>query len=315
MLSLRLSRRYRSITGQLLSSPSCRSKATASTLPSFIEQFKGTGVDFEEPSARVINVQLAKPEKRNAFTLKNIMNMAQVFDKIHDDNYFRCVILSGQGKMFCAGIELMDLVNMGSQASEKTDASRKSMFLRKFVRNSQTLVLAMSNCDKPIIAAIHNACIGGGVDIISASDIRLATEDSWFQIKEAAVGLASDMGTLQLLPKIVSNQSLLRELVFTARKFTAQEAKSELGLLSRIVSDSNELMNESVKLATQIASLSPIAVQGSKVNLEFSREHSIPSSLKFHQVWNMSMLQSEDTVRSAMSIMERSNEPPEFDDL
>lgn len=314
MLSLRLSHQYRSLLGQV-SSKLHTSKAAASTLSNFIEQFKDTGVHFEEPCARVINVQMAKPEKRNAFTLKNILNMAQVFDKIHDDNYFRCVILSGQGKMFCAGIELMDLVNMGSQAAEKSDASRKSMFLRKFVRNSQTLVLAMTNCDKPIIAAIHNACIGGGVDIIAASDIRLATEDSWFQVKEAQVGLASDMGTLQLLPKIVSNQSLLRELVFTARKFNAQEAKSELGLLSRIVPDSTELMAESVKLAKQIASLSPIAVQGSKVNLEFARENNVPSSLKFQQAWNMSMLQSEDTVRSAMAIMERSNEPPEFDDL
>lgn len=292
-----------------------RANLATSTLPQLKEQFKGTGVDFEEPSARVINVQFAKPEQRNAFTIENIKNMARVFNEIASDTYFRSVILSGQGKMFCAGIDLMDLVAMGSKTAEKSDISRKSMLLRTFVRDSQKLALAMTACDKPVIAAIHNACIGGAIDVISACDIRLATADSWYQIKEVQVGLAADMGTIQLLPKVVSNQSLLRELIFTGRKFDANEAKNELGLLSRILPDQNSLMQEAVKIAANIASLSPIAVQGSKVNLEFAKDHPVSSSLTFHQAWNMSMLQSEDIVRSAMAVMEKKKEAPEYDDL
>lgn len=113
-----------------------------------------------------------------------------------------------------------------------------------------------------------------------ACDIRYCTQDAWFSIKEVDVGLAADIGTLQRLPKIVGNDSLVRELVYTSRKFTADEAK-EMGLVSRVLPDQASLIKTGLEFAKIIASKSPIAVQGSKINLTYARDHTVDEGLEF----------------------------------
>lgn len=132
-------------------------------------------------------------------------------------------------------------------------------------------------------------------------------------MKEIELGIAADIGALQFLPKVVGNQSLLAELLYTGRKFDANEAK-ELGLVSRILPDRETAVKEAIKLATEIASKSPIAVQGIKHNLQYSLEHTIDDSLKYMAVWNMSNLQSEDTMKAAMAVLTKAPSPT-FDDL
>merc|ERR1712181_11630 len=152
-------------------------------------------------------------------------------------------------------------------------------------------------CRKPVIGAVHNACVGAGVDMITAMDVRLCTKDAWFCVKEVDMGLAADVGTLQRLPKCIGSQSLVNELCLTARKMGTKE----------------ELMEGALAMAATIASKSPVAVQGTKDNLVYSREHSTQEGLERIATYNMTMLQSEDLMKSAMAAMNRdSDDKPEF---
>ncbi|KAK2510451.1 hypothetical protein Q9233_017727 [Columba guinea] len=163
---------------------------------------------------------------------------------------------------------------------------------------------ALEKCPKPVIAAIHGACVGAGVDLISACDIRFCSQDAWFQVKEVDIGLAADVGTLQRLPKIVGSQSLVNELAFTARKMMAPEAQS-CGLVSRVFADKEALLAGALEVAVAIAARSPVAVQGTKVNLLFSRDHSVPEGLRYVATWNMAMLQTEDILKSVQASMDK----------
>ena len=213
--------------------------------------------------------------------------------------------------MFTAGIDLMTLMEMGSHPA--SDPSRKAFFYQKVIRDLQECVKSINVCAKPVIAAVHNACIGGGMDILGACDIRYCSDDAWFQVKEVLVGLAADIGSLQYLPKVVGNQSLLRELILTGRKFDSKEAR-ELGLVNKILPDQTATIDAAVSTAKTIASLSPVAVQGSKVNLNYTMNHSVDEGMTYIAAWNASMLQSEDTPKAVMAAASKSG-PPVFDDL
>lgn len=140
----------------------------------------------------------------------------------------------------------------------------------------------MAKCPKPIIAAVHNGVIGAGVDMISAVDVRYASKDAYFSIREVAIGMAADLGTLQRLPKIVGNDSLVRELAFTGENLPASEAK-EFGLVSRVFETPEKTVQGALELAKTIASRSPVAVQGTKHTLNYSREHTIEDGLQHIQ--------------------------------
>lgn len=154
-------------------------------------------------------------------------------------------------------------------------------------------------CQKPVIACVHGFCVGGGVDLMTACDIRYCTQDAWYSVKEVDIGLAADIGTLQRFPKIVGNDSLVRELVYTARKFTSEEA-NKLGLVSKIVPDYDALMKAGFELAKEIASKSPVAVQGSKINLIYSRDHSVEESLKFIVCFSQKIFSLVSLIRSIL---------------
>jgi len=145
-----------------------------------------------------------------------------------------------------------------------------------------------------------------------AADIRYCTSDAWFQIKEVDIGLAADVGTLQRLPRIVGNESLVRELAFSSRKMPSDEAK-DCGLVSRIFPDKPSMMQAATELATTIAKKSPVAVQGTKVHLVYSRDHPVEHGLQYQAIWNAAMLQSEDLLKAAMAQMNKTK--AEFKDF
>jgi delta(3,5)-delta(2,4)-dienoyl-CoA isomerase len=127
-------------------------------------------------------------------------------------------------------------------------------------------------------------------------------QDAFFQIKEVDIGLAADVGTLQRLPKIVGNDSLVRELSYTARRMMADEAL-QMGLVSKVCPDKEALLAAALEVAKTIAEKSPIAVQGTKINLIYSRDHSVASGLHYMQTWNAAMLQSDDLMKAAVASM------------
>ncbi|XP_055519784.1 delta(3,5)-Delta(2,4)-dienoyl-CoA isomerase, mitochondrial [Leucoraja erinacea] len=275
-----------------------RGMSVAAAAPYSFESLRATRVGDS-----VLHVELNRPEKRNAMNKTLWREMVECFDRVAQDSDFRVVVISGAGKMFTAGIDLMDMAGDMLQ-SEETDVARKAWKLRNTVLRFQESFSAIEKCPKPVIAAIHSACIGGGIDLITACDIRLCSQDAWFQVKEVDIGMAADVGTLQRLPKVIGNASLVNELVYTARKMMADEAMS-CGLVSRVFQDKEALLEGAFHLASEIASKSPLAVQGSKLNMIYSRDHSVKEGLDYIATWNMSMLQTEDIVKSAQAAMEK----------
>ncbi|KAM6223692.1 delta(3,5)-Delta(2,4)-dienoyl-CoA isomerase, mitochondrial [Rhynchocyon petersi] len=251
----------------------------------------------------ILHVQLNRPEKRNAMNKAFWREMVECFHKIAEDSQCRAVVISGAGKMFTAGIDLMDMASDLIQPQED-DIARKSWYIHNLITKYQETFNVLEKCSKPVISATHGGCIGAGVDLITACDIRYCTQDAFFQVKEVDIGLAADVGTLQRLPRIIGNQSLVNELAFTCRKMMAEEALSS-GLVSRMFPDQETMLDAAFTLAAEIASKSPVAVQSTKVNLLYSRDHTVSESLKFMSSWNMSMLQTEDIVKSVQAAMEK----------
>ncbi|XP_051018768.1 LOW QUALITY PROTEIN: delta(3,5)-Delta(2,4)-dienoyl-CoA isomerase, mitochondrial [Acomys russatus] len=251
----------------------------------------------------VLHVELSRPEKRNALNKAFWRELVECFQKISKDSDCRAVVISGAGKMFTSGIDLMDAAPDIMQP-KGDDGARIAWYLRNLICQYQKTFTVIEKCPKPVIAAVHGGCIGAGVDLISACDIRYCAQDAFFQVKEVDVGLAADVGTLQRLPKIMGNQSLVNELVFTARKLMADEALDS-GLVSRVFPDKDAMLNAAFALAADISSKSPVAVQVSKVNLIYSRNHSVDESLDYMATWNMSMLQTQDIVKAVQATMEK----------
>lgn len=270
-------------------------------------------ITVQSPSQFVYHIQLNRPDKMNAINTQMWGELGEVFTKLGDDEDCRAIVLSANGRMFTSGIDLQDLMNVGAVVQDTDlDVARKAKKLYAKIRWYQDMFSCLETCPKPVIAAIHNACVGGGVDLITAADIRVCSEDAWFQVKEVDVGLAADVGTLQRLPKVIGSQSLVRELCLTARKLKSAEAE-KIGLVSKVLPDQESTINEALALAQNIASKSPVAVQGTKVNLNYSRDHSVQDGLEYIATYNSQMLQSEDVLKSAMAMMAK--EKAEFSKL
>ncbi|XP_054459697.1 delta(3,5)-Delta(2,4)-dienoyl-CoA isomerase, mitochondrial isoform X1 [Anoplopoma fimbria] len=262
-----------------------------------------TTLAISHPADSITHVELHRPEKRNAMNRAFWSEMVDCFNEIAGDPVCRVVVVSGAGKAFTAGIDLMDMAG-DILSPEGDDAARIAWNMRKVITKYQETFSVIEKCPKPVVVAIHGACVGGGVDLITACDIRLCTQDAWFQVKEVDIGLAADVGTLQRLPKVIGSRSLVNELALTARKMFSDEAKSS-GLVSRVFADKEAMMAAALEMAEEIAGRSPVAVQGTKVNLVYSRDHSVAEGLDYMVNWNMSMLQTQDVMKSAQASMEK----------
>jgi len=187
------------------------------------------------------------------------------------------------------------------------NSGRASFQIRKAIIKFQSAIGAPRRTPFPVIVALHGHVLGLGVDIIGPCDIRYAASNTSFSIKEVDIGLAPDVGTLTFIPKITGNISLVRELTYTCRPFSAFEAE-KLGLVSKVVEGGrDEVVRESLELAKLIASKSPVAVAGAKDLISHSLDHSVSESLSYTSVWNSAALMTKD-IQEAMA----RNEPPDF---
>lgn len=250
----------------------------------------------------IANVAINRANRANSLNQKAWEEMKTIFEEMDVNPDVRVVVLSGEGKHFCAGIDLEMLMNIGN-FSEKGCEGRKR---EEFIRNLQFLqdsVSSIEKCRKPVIAAIQKACVGGGVDIASVCDMRYSTDDAYFAVKEVDMGLVADIGTMQRLPKILP-YGICAELVYTGRKVFGPEAK-EIGLVNKSYADYETMMEEVMKLAAMIASKSPIVIRGTKHILQHTRDHSVEEGLKYIQVWNAAMIYSDDLMESFAATMQK----------
>uniref|UniRef100_F1L460 Delta(3,5)-Delta(2,4)-dienoyl-CoA isomerase, mitochondrial n=1 Tax=Ascaris suum TaxID=6253 RepID=F1L460_ASCSU len=280
----------------------------SSTLP------KTKSVEVSEPSAHVFHVRLNRPERRNSFTLPLWKELHSVFQHLSENSKCRAIVLSGAGKSFCAGIDLQEGITslIDIVQNDSLDVARKARRLRDLIAVCQDSFTSLERCMKPVIASAHGHCIGAGINLFACADIRYASADTVFSIREVDIGLAADVGVLNRINKLVGNDSLTRELAFTARDMQCSEA-FKYGLISRQFATAEECLEAAIALGVEIAARSPIAVQGTKLTLNYARDHPVDDSINFIRTWNQSQLQSEDLVHAAMAAM--SKKKPDFNDV
>jgi len=265
-----------------------------------------------EPFPHVLHIELARPPV-NAFSIEFWRAYGRLFESLTRDGYdVRVAVLSSAlPKLFTAGIDLMDAANFGDGAlANGEDSARVAFQTRRAIVEFQHAINAPEKAPFPVIVALHGHVMGLGVDIIGSCDIRYAASNTLFSIKEVDIGLAPDIGSLAFLPKITGNHSLVRELTYTARPFSAIEAE-KLGLVSKVVQGGrDEVVKEALDLAKLIANKSPVAVAGAKHLISHSRDHGVAENLSYTSVWNSASLMTKD-IQEAIA----RNEVPNFEPL
>ena len=221
----------------------------------------------------------------------------------------RVVILSSSGKHFTAGMDLEILKSIN--IDKAIEPARQAEKTRRFIIELQQIFTQLESIRMPVISAIQGACIGGGVDMVCATDMRYCTSDAFFTIKETDLGMTADLGTLQRIQRLIPS-GLARELAYTSRRMNAQEALSS-GFVNQVY-DGQEQMLEAVRsIAKTIAAQSPMAVHGTKEMLNYSRDHSLADSLNFMATWQAGMLHSTDVYEAMQAAAQKRD--PIFDDL
>ncbi|WP_422013532.1 crotonase/enoyl-CoA hydratase family protein [Roseateles sp.] len=247
----------------------------------------------------IATVRLNRPDKANAMNAVMWQDIRRAFDWIDGQPEARVAVLEGEGKHFTAGIDLQMMMGIAPQIQDPCDG-RTREGLRRVILDMQDTLTSLERCRKPVLAAIHGACVGGGIDLITCADMRYCSADAYFSIKEIDIGMVADVGTLQRLPKIVGSQGLVRELAYTGRRMDAAEAR-EVGLVNRVF-DSREALQAGVRdIAASIAAKSPLSIRGTKEMLNYARDHSVPDGLNYIATWNAAMLMSEDLTQAMMA--------------
>ena len=257
----------------------------------------------------VATVRLNRPEKANAMNADMWQEIRRAFRWVDDTPEARVAILEGEGKLFTAGIDLEMMMGVGTAIHNDCEARMREN-LRRLILDMQDSLTSLERCRKPVLAAIHGGCIGGGIDLVTCADMRYCAMDAYFSIKEIDLGMTADVGTLQRLPRLVG-EGMARELAYTGRRFGAAEAR-EMRLVNQVF-DSREALQAGVReLAATIAAKSPLAIRGTKEMITYARDHSVADSLHYNATWNAAMLLGDDIQEAMMAGMGKRQ--PEFKD-
>lgn len=226
---------------------------------------------------QIATLTFANPERANALDEAGWAALRDAFEAVDQDPDVHVVILAGEGRHFCAGMDLSVLGSLQERLAPTPEETKERLV--EFIAGIQDCITAIERCRKPVLAAIHGGCIGGGVDIVTACDIRYCTEDAYFTVKEVDLGIVADIGTLQRLPFIL-HPGLVAELAFTGRKMFGPEAKST-GLVNLTFTDRDELLAGVLEIATLIAAKPNHVIRGIKENLLYARENTTTESLRY----------------------------------
>jgi len=251
---------------------------------------------------KIATVTIDRADKANALNLQAWSELKTLFEALDKEKEARVVILKGEGKHFCSGMDIAALMEI-AQVQHMDCQSRMREAFREKLFALQDAVSSLEKCQKPVLVSIHGACVGGGVDLATAADIRYATKNSQFSIKEVDMGLVADMGTLQRLPKLIS-PALVAELAYTGRKMSGEEAE-KVSLVNKSFDSKEEMDSYVHNIASSIASKSPVVIRGTKNVLKYSRDHSVEDSLNYVTAWNAGMIFSKDIMEAMAASFEK----------
>ena len=274
-------------------------------------------VDFSDLKAfevfiddhQIAEVSLSRPTAINAMNTDFWNELPAIVNTLDNMGSVRVIILSAKGKHFTAGMDLQ--VFEGMTAGNDLEPARAAEKQRRWIMALQDVFTALEKARMPVISAIQGACIGGGVDMICATDIRLCTHDAFFNIKETELGITADVGTLQRILHVMPS-GMARELAYTSRNFGADEAL-KCGFVNSVYDSQENMVSAAHKLARSMAKHSPMAVNGVKEMLNYSRDHSVSDSLNHMATWQGGMLQNQDIIEAIDAAKEK--RAPTFDNL
>ncbi|MBX7452767.1 crotonase/enoyl-CoA hydratase family protein [Mycolicibacterium sp. 3033] len=257
----------------------------------------------------IAQVTLIGPGKGNAMGPAFWAELPVVFADLDADPDVRAIVLTGSGKNFTYGLDLaaMGGTLAGVMGGDGATAKPRADF-HKHLKSMQQSITAVADCRTPTIAAVHGWCIGGGVDLISAVDIRYASADAKFSVREVKLAIVADVGTLARLPMIL-NDGHMRELALTGRDIDAARAE-KIGLVNDVYTDAEATLAAARATAAEIAANPPLTVQGIKDVLDEQRTDAVAASLRYVAAWNSAFLPSKDLTEGITAMFEK--RPPDF---
>jgi len=270
-----------------------------------------------EMVGKVAHLRLNRPDAYNSMTREFWRELPEAVRAIDEAGDARAIVLSSTGKHFSAGMDLAVFTSgggddgIGGASGGSTEAGRVRARLHQTVLLLQDSFTALEQVRMPVLAAIQGGCIGGAVDMVSACDLRYATEDAFFCVQEINIGMTADVGTLQRLPKIIPD-GIARELAYRGNRMPAARAR-EVGLVNEVFATHDDLIAGVLDVAQEIASKSPLAIWGTKEMITYARDHSVPDSLRHMAAWQSGMFQPADMIESFVAKSE--GRDTAFDDL
>ena len=265
---------------------------------------------------KVAHIVLSRPEKRNSMIPEFWDELPEIVRDLDESARARAIVISSTGPHFSSGLDVKAFdPGAGSRPSDPEEQTRarrtRGAAFYDNVRRMQRSFSCLEECRVPVLAAIQGGCIGGGVDLTTACDMRYATEDAFFTVFEINIGMTADVGTFPRLVKLIP-EGIVRELAYTGRRMSAAEAQA-VGLVNRVYPDQETMVEDVLGIAREIASKAPLAVYGCKRMINYARDHSTADGLDYIGIWNASMLQPDEMVEAMKANAEK--RPGEFVDL
>ncbi|MDT7551122.1 MAG: enoyl-CoA hydratase [Actinomycetota bacterium] len=260
-------------------------------------------------SDAVAHVRMSRPDELNTMTPDFWRELPEIVTGISDDASARVVVISSTGRHFSAGMDLA--VFTGDSLSADAEPGRRHARMRSNAKLLQLSFTALEKARIPVIAAVQGGVIGGAVDLVTACDLRYASAEAFFCVQELNIGMTADLGTLQRLGKVIP-EGVARELAFTGRRMPAQRAY-EVGLVQAVYDDHDSLVAGALETAREIAGKSPLAIWGTKVAMNYARDHGVDDALDQIATWQSGMFQPADMMESFAAKAEK--RAPVFPDL
>ena len=265
-----------------------------------------------ETDVHVATLWLDRPDARNAMGPAFWDDLPRAMALLSADHDVRAVVVAARGPHFSVGLDLKAMgaglvagnpAGTGGGVERPPSAAARGHAIRASVLRMQAAVNSVADCRKPVVAAVHGYCIGGGMDLIAACDIRLAAASSVFSVRETRMAIVADLGSLQRLPRIVG-AGHVAELAYTGKDIGAGRAR-EIGLVNDVHPDATATLEAARAMAGEIAANSPLAVQGTKAVLSANDGRTVAQGLDFVATWNAGMLSSDDLVEAMAAFMEK----------
>jgi len=257
----------------------------------------------------IAHLQLNRPERMNSMSPRFFPLLRDAVQALNDEGQVRVLVISSTGKHFSAGMALDTFASDDDLLH--TDTPRARLAFQETLRRLMACFDVLDTVRFPVVCAVQGGCIGGGLDLATACDLRYATEDAFFVIQEINIGMTADVGTLQRLPKLIPD-AIVRELAYLGGRMPARRAY-EVGLLNGVFASHDELVAGALDTAAQIAAKSPLAIWGSKEMITYARDHTVADALNYIATWQTGMFQPADMMESFLAKAE--GRDPVFDDL